>query len=187
MAMERYQMQPLISKNDNNIVLFLRVFIAVLVISGLCYFSLPFLSKKILGLSNSIGVRGEFYSFASKLSQAATYNSSHYPFMGYSTDLLGFAHLMFALLFVGPILDPDKNEYVVRFGLIVCLLLVPTVLVAGWVREIPMIWIIINCFFGIFGFLLLYKVFKMIKANQKMRKELEAKSQKTINPEIRVA
>ncbi len=184
---ERYQMQRMINSNDKNITLYLQAFMIVLVISGLCYFSLPFLSKKILSFINAFGVRGELYSFAIKMSQGASYNAAHYPFMGYATDWLGFAHLMFALLFVGPLLDPERNEWVIRYGLIVSAAVIPVVLIAGWIREIPIIWRIVNCFFGLFGFLLLYKVSKMVQQNQEFRREIEAGDQKKINPEIRVA
>ena len=180
-------MQQMITRNEKHISVFLKVFIAVLILSGLCYFSLPFLSKKILSFIDAFGIRGELYSFAMKLIQAANYNEAHYPFMGYSTDLLGFAHLTFALLFGGAVMDPNKNEWVIRFGLMVCVLLIPTVLLAGWVREIPIIWRVVNCFFGVFGFALLFKVFKMVKSNQELRKAIEELNQKKITPEIRVA
>ncbi len=185
--MERYQMQRTIKSNDKYISICLKIFVSVLVISGLCLFSLPFLSKKLLGFVDSLAFRGELYSFLMKIIQGVTYNKTHFPFMAYGTDFLGFAHLMFALLFVGPVIDPYKNEWVLRFGLMVCVLLVPTVLIAGWVREIPFIWRCMDSLFGVVGFLLFYSVFKKIKANQQMLEDLEKRDEKKINSEIRVA
>jgi len=186
-TMERHQMQQMISKNDKYIDICLKVFVGALALSGLCCFSLPFLSRRILTFLDALAIRGEFYSFAIKMLQGAKYNAAHYPFISYGTDWLGFAHLMFALLFVGAIMDPYKNEWVIRFGLIVCTLLVPTVLIAGAIREIPIVWRMINCAMGGVGFLLLFRVFKWMKANEELRRQLEELNQKKVNPEIRVA
>ncbi|MFM7022020.1 MAG: hypothetical protein ACKOXB_03515 [Flavobacteriales bacterium] len=184
---ERYQMQQTILTNEKRIDVFLKVIIALLIITGLSYFSLPFLSRKIVSLIEMMGVRGGLYSFAVKLRQGAVYNAAHYPFMGYGTDLLGFAHLMFALLLVGPIIDADKNEWVIRFGIMVCTLFIPVVLIMGWIREIPIIWRVMSCLMGATGFLLLFRVFKMVKMNQRLEQDIESLNQKKINPDIRVA
>ena len=36
-----------------------------------------------------------------------------YPYLSYGTDWLAFAHLVLALLFVGPLRDPVKNIWVI--------------------------------------------------------------------------
>jgi hypothetical protein len=43
-----------------------------------------------------------------------------YPFLAYGTDWLAFAHLVLAVLFVGPWRDPVRNKWVIQFGLIAC-------------------------------------------------------------------
>src|SRR5450755_4019171 len=40
------------------------------------------------------------------------------PFLAYGTDWLAFAHLAFAVLFIGPLVDPLRNKWVLQFGLI---------------------------------------------------------------------
>src|SRR5688572_24977712 len=47
-----------------------------------------------------------------------TYSGIHetnasYPFMSYGTDWLGFAHLIIAIAFIGPLRDPLRNRWVI--------------------------------------------------------------------------
>jgi len=74
-----------------------------------------------------------------------------YPFMAYGTDWLAYAHLMIAILFVGAIVDPARNVWVVWFGLIACASIIPLALIAGPVRHIPFWWTCIDTSFGVFG------------------------------------
>ena len=74
-----------------------------------------------------------------------------YPFVAYGTDWLAFAHLVIAVAFVGPIRDPVRNVWVVTFGIIACLGVIPLALIAGSIREIPFYWRLIDCSFGVFG------------------------------------
>jgi hypothetical protein len=86
-----------------------------------------------------------------------------YPFISYGTDWLAFAHLVIAVVFIGPYKDPVKNIWVIQFGMIACLMVFPLALIAGPIREIPFYWQLIDCSFGIFGFLLLYRSYRYIK------------------------
>jgi hypothetical protein len=74
-----------------------------------------------------------------------------YPFLAYGTDWLAFAHLVLAVLFVGPWRDPVRNKWVIQFGLIACVGVLFLALIAGPVRGIPLYWRMIDCSFGIFG------------------------------------
>jgi hypothetical protein len=74
-----------------------------------------------------------------------------YPFLFYGYDWLAFAHIVLAILFIGPIKDPVRNKWVVEFGIYACLLIVPFALVAGHFRGIPFWWRLIDCSFGIIG------------------------------------
>lgn len=76
---------------------------------------------------------------------------ARYPFMAYGTDWLAFGHLMIAVAFVGPLRDPVRNRWVVTFGMIACVLVVPWALVFGPLRGIPFFWRLIDCSFGIVG------------------------------------
>lgn len=77
--------------------------------------------------------------------------NASYPFMAYGTDWLAFAHIMLAILFIGPLLNPIRNKWVLQFGLIACAAVIPLALIAGHVRDIPMFWQLIDCSFGVFG------------------------------------
>ncbi len=79
------------------------------------------------------------------------YNSVHFPFMAYGTDWLAFSHLVIAIAFIGPFIDPVRNIWVVYFGMICCLLVFPTAFICGEIREIPILWRLIDCSFGFFG------------------------------------
>ncbi|MGN9909687.1 hypothetical protein ACTMTJ_19255 [Phytohabitans sp. LJ34] len=74
-----------------------------------------------------------------------------YPFMAYGTDWLAFAHLVIAVAFWGPLRDPVRNIWVVHFGMIACVAVVPLALIAGPIRGIPWGWQIVDISFGVFG------------------------------------
>ena len=74
-----------------------------------------------------------------------------YSFLFYGYDWLGFAHIVIALAFIGPYRDPVKNERVIQFGMIACILVIPFALLLGALRHIPFWWRIVDCCFGIVG------------------------------------
>lgn len=73
-----------------------------------------------------------------KIRDALTEINAKYPFIAYGTDWLAFAHFVIAILFIGPLRDPVKNIWVVEFGMIACVLVVPFALIMGDVRGIPL-------------------------------------------------
>jgi hypothetical protein len=79
-----------------------------------------------------------------------------YPFMAYGTDWLAFAHIVIAIVFWGPLKDPVRNIWVVEFGLIACILVIPLALICGPLRGIPFFWQLIDCSFGVIGFIPLW-------------------------------
>jgi hypothetical protein len=102
-----------------------------------------------------------------KIYLALQYVNLHHPYLAYGTDWLAFAHLMLALLFIGPLKNLTKNEWIVQFGLICCIAIIPLALIAGSIREIPFFWQLIDCAFGIFGsipLLLCYLNIQKLKA-----------------------
>jgi hypothetical protein len=74
-----------------------------------------------------------------------------YPFLFYGFDWLAFAHLVIALLFMGPYRDPVKNKWVIEWGMLACVAIIPLALIAGHFRGIPWYHILIDCSFGIIG------------------------------------
>lgn len=79
-----------------------------------------------------------------------------YPFMAYGTDWLAFAHLVIAIAFIGPLIDPVRNTWVLTFGMIACAMVIPMALVFGPLRGIPLYWRLIDCSFGVLGFIPLW-------------------------------
>jgi hypothetical protein len=85
------------------------------------------------------------------------------PFLLYGYDWLAFAHIILAILFVGPYRDPIKNVWIIEFGLIACVLIFPLAFIAGSFREIPIGWRLIDCSFGVFGFIPLWICYSKTK------------------------
>jgi hypothetical protein len=77
--------------------------------------------------------------------------NARYPFMFYSTDWLAFGHFAIAIVFIGPMRDPVRNIWVIDFGIIACLLIIPYAFAFGALRGIPIWWRLIDCAFGVFG------------------------------------
>ncbi|HWQ92286.1 MAG TPA: hypothetical protein VN673_11485 [Clostridia bacterium] len=92
---------------------------------------------------------------------AATY--AEYPWMAYGTDWLAFAHIIIAIFFVGPLIDPVRNVWVIKAGLIACVLVLPLALICGPLRGIPFGWRLIDCSFGVFGALPLLYCLRQIR------------------------
>jgi hypothetical protein len=132
--------------------LWLSLFILGLILSGLTAFPLEqeaawlasFLDTNPI-LPDSITV------WVARVHAALLDTNLHYPFLAYGTDWLGFAHLVLAIAFLGPLRDPVRNKWVLQFGLIACIAVVPLALVAGSIRGIPPLWRAIDCSFGVFG------------------------------------
>lgn len=95
---------------------------------------------------------------------------TQYPFLAYGYDWLAFAHVVLAILFYGPWKDPVRNKWVVEFGMIACVLILPWALITGHFRGIPLWWRLIDCSFGVIGFAVLstcrHKINKLEKTIQ---------------------
>jgi hypothetical protein len=135
--------------------LVLVLFIIGLVLSGLTAFPLVWelrLLTSWFGHATAIG--SSFPGLAHWLSyvhEGLEFTGHEYPFLAYGTDWLAFAHLVIAVAFLGPLKDPVRNVWVVEFGMIACLLVIPLALICGSIRGIPFCWQLIDCSFGIFG------------------------------------
>jgi hypothetical protein len=86
-----------------------------------------------------------------RVNEGLTATNAHYPFFAYGTDWLAFAHLVIAVAFIGPYLDPIRNKWVITFGLIACGGVIPLALIAGPIRGVPFGWRLIDCSFGVCG------------------------------------
>jgi hypothetical protein len=95
-----------------------------------------------------------------------------HPFIFYGFDWLAFAHLVIALLFIGPYRDPIKNRWVIEWGMLACVSIIPLAVIAGPVRGIPWYHILIDCSFGVIGIFPLYLVRRWILKLEKLVKDL---------------
>ncbi|MGC4037340.1 MAG: hypothetical protein QM764_15375 [Chitinophagaceae bacterium] len=94
-----------------------------------------------------------------------------YPFIAYGYDWLAFAHIVLAILFIGPLRNPVKNKWVIEFGMIACVLIIPFAMIAGYFRSIPVGWRLIDCSFGVIGLIPLKIVLNGIKRLENQKKE----------------
>jgi len=102
----------------------------------------------------------------------ATY--AQHPWIAYGTDWLAFAHLVLAIFFLGPWLDPVRNVWVLKAGLIACLLVLPLALICGPFRGIPLGWRLIDCSFGILGALPLWYCLRLTARIEKATSQRSA-------------
>lgn len=145
------------------------VFITGLVVSGLTAFPLLTelrLLERLLGVDPGAppaayaGLR--FWTATVGAGLERTYAA--YPWVGYGTDWLAFAHVAIAVFFLGPLRDPVRNKWVVQAGLVACGLVVPMALLAGHFRGIPPYWRLIDCSFGVLGALPLGYCLRLTRA-----------------------
>lgn len=93
----------------------------------------------------------EIGAWIHKVHGALLETNTRYPFLAYGYDWLAFAHFVLALLFIGPYRNPVRNKWVIEFGMLACLLIIPFAMVAGHFRGIPIGWRLIDCSFGLVG------------------------------------
>lgn len=98
-----------------------------------------------------------------KLNEGINETGQKYPFLFYGYDWLAFAHIVLALLFIGPYKEPVRNIWVIEFAIYACLLVIPFALIAGHFRGIPFWWRLVDCSFGIIGIIPLSICLRKIK------------------------
>ena len=143
-------------KQDKNLKLvraLLLGFMIVLFLSGLT--AIP-IDAELSFLLKMFPSQTLMYAWIEKVLFAYRETAEKYPFLLYGYDWLAFAHFILAILFIGPFRDPVKNIWVIEFGLIACLLVLPLAFIAGHYRGIPMGWRLIDCSFGLIGLLPLW-------------------------------
>jgi len=79
-----------------------------------------------------------------------------YPFLAYANDWLAFGHFVIALAFLGALRDPVRNVWVVEWGMMACVAVVPMALIFGPLRDIPFYHQLVDCSFGVFGIIPLW-------------------------------
>jgi hypothetical protein len=91
-----------------------------------------------------------------KVQAAVDGATTAHPFLAYGTDWLAFGHFVIAIAFVGALREPVRNSWLFTFGMIACILVIPYAFAFGAVRGIPVWWRLVDCSFGVFGFIPLW-------------------------------
>src|SRR5690606_21767916 len=108
-------------------------FIVGLVLSGITTFPLP---QELTLLTQWLGVQPGTHpegltGWIVSVRDALVETEGKYPFLFYGYDWLGFAHLVIALLFWGPLKDPVRNIWVIHWAMMACVAIFPLALICG--------------------------------------------------------
>jgi hypothetical protein len=95
--------------------------------------------------------------------QAIEETYDKYPFLAYGYDWLAFGHFIIAIPFIMAVGDPRSYSWVITYGIIACLLVIPFALVFGAVRSIPLFWRVVDTLFGIGGLFVLLILRKQLR------------------------
>lgn len=154
--------------------IWLAIFMAGLVLSGVTAFPLQTETSWLVSFFGSGSMRNlsetlHLLPWLELVNRALTESNMRFPFLAYGTDWLAFAHLVIAVAFIGPYIDPVRNKWLITFGLIACAGVIPLALIAGPIRGIPFAWRLIDCSFGVFGCIPLLICRRSIHALEKER------------------
>jgi hypothetical protein len=139
-------------------------FIVALVVSGLTAFPLETELRFGSDVLHWLGfVPAEFTEWVDRVRDGLIATNDAYPFLSYGTDWLAFAHLVIAVAFIGPLRDPIRNIWIIQFGMIACVGVIPLALIAGTIRGLPLGWQLIDISFGVFGIIPLFIVYRLVR------------------------
>ena len=140
-------------------------FIVGLLVSGLT--AIP-VQPELRWLNQFVSSDTSAHMWLNRVQSAYAMVQDKYMFLLYGYDWLAFAHFILAILFIGPLIDPVKNIWVIQFGIIACILVLPLAFIAGHFRGIPPGWQLIDCSFGLVGLIPLWICSGKIKRLQKI-------------------
>ena len=148
-------------KNKRQIKAWLWFFMITLFLSGAT--AIP-VNAELSYILKHISKDSSLAVFLSYIENGVSKTQQQFPFLFYGYDWLAFAHFVLAILFIGPLRDPVRNKWVIEFGMIACMLIIPFAMIAGYYRGIPFWWRVIDCSFGIIGIIPLYICYAKIQA-----------------------
>jgi hypothetical protein len=169
---KRKENNVMATTNEKQLILKIRFlvgfFILSLVVWGVTAFPLETEIKiisQLLGISSNVPL--ETYSglkyWIATVQEGLTQTNYHYPFLFYGTDWLAFSHLVIAVAFIGLYIKPIRNKWIIYFGMIACIGVIPLAIICGMIRNVPFYWRLIDCSFGIFGLIPLYLLHVYVK------------------------
>ncbi|MER7847920.1 hypothetical protein ABTZ03_28705 [Kitasatospora sp. NPDC096077] len=146
----------------------LRFFLVCLVLSGLTAFPLEtetrwlveFTTGPAAPLADHVPAVTAWFE---RVHTGIAETNRHYPFLAYGTDWLAFAHLVIGAAFWGPLKDPVRNIWVIRWAVLACGAVIPLALICGPLRGIPLAWRFIDMSFGVFGVIPLLIVLRALR------------------------
>lgn len=152
------------------------LFIAGLVLSGATAIPLKWELDFLANLPMAHG-NPSLAVWLSNVRGALAQTNSQFPFLFYGTDWLAFGHFVIAIAFIGALRDPVRNSWLYTFGMVACVLVIPYALAFGSLRGIPFWWRLIDCSFGVFGFIPIWLC-------SKWAQELEGTTASILSPSI---
>jgi hypothetical protein len=109
-----------------------------------------FVTPELAWLNNMLGPgtrMGQYFpnlsAWINHLNEGITETYSKYPFVAYCMDWLAFAQLAFIIFFIGAIIDPVRNMWIIKSGMVS---------------------------FGFIGLIVLYLAYKNVKFLEKIQK-----------------
>ncbi|PYC82206.1 hypothetical protein C7C46_10745 [Streptomyces tateyamensis] len=139
------------------------IFVVCLALSGLTAFPLQTETRLLVELVHRVPAPGTLVDWLERVHAGLVETDARYPFLAYGTDWLAFAHLVIAGAFWGPLRDPVRNVFVVRWALGACAAIVPLALICGPLRGIPVYWRFVDMSFGVVGAVPLLLVLRGIR------------------------
>jgi len=110
------------------------LFMVFLVLSGITAFPIE---TELKWLVNHNSVFPDFVrEWLAKIYIAVHQTNQNYPQLAYGTDWLAFSHIVIAVAFIGPFIDPVKNVSVLIFGMIACAIYFPLAFFLGFIRSL---------------------------------------------------
>jgi len=158
-------MNPKIQQLQKQIQAILLFFMVVLILSGAT--AIP-AYREIRFLLANLPAIPPITDWLQKVFNALESTNNNFPFLLYGYDWLAFAHFVIAIVFIGPLRQPVRNIWVIEFGLIACVAILPYAFLFCALRGIPYWWALIDCSFGVFGFIPLWICRRKIKQLEKV-------------------
>ena len=142
------------------------IFMVCLLISGLTAFPVETELNYLRQYFSSTSSMGKWIN---QTYEAVSATNNAYPSLAYGTDWLAFAHIILTILFIGPLIDPVRNIWIIQFAMISCVLVIPLAFIAGQIRSIPFFWQLIDCSFGVLGLIPLTICYRWIRELERIR------------------
>lgn len=139
--------------------IWLILFSAALIASGLT----AIFAREGLRLLSPLFTQGSVFAamwpsmsaWLSLVFQAIEETYDRYPFLAYGYDWLAFGHFIIAIPFLMAIRDPVRHSWVITYGTLACLAVLPFAIIFGAIRGIPLFWRGVDTLFGIGGLVVL--------------------------------